>query len=176
MQFQIPQFIETEDKIIGPLTLKQFLILAGSGLICFFLFFAVQTWLWFMITAIVMAIALAFAFLPVNGKPLDSFVVSAFLYYWNPTVYIFRPRNTEVSGETPIPLNPETKKSYIPTFGGLKSLIDSLTTSKSAIPQREQPLVPIIKPVMEQEKVKERYELIRNITGDREVAKKIDYR
>ena len=40
MQFQTPQFIETENKIIGPLTLKQFFYLAvGFGVsFTFFLF------------------------------------------------------------------------------------------------------------------------------------------
>ena len=31
MQFQVPQFIEVEDKIVGPLTFKQFIYLAGGG-------------------------------------------------------------------------------------------------------------------------------------------------
>ena len=39
MQFQVPQFIDVENKIIGPLSLRQFLYLAGAGLISFMLFF-----------------------------------------------------------------------------------------------------------------------------------------
>ena len=31
MQFQVPQFIETEDKVVGPLTLRQFMYIAGAG-------------------------------------------------------------------------------------------------------------------------------------------------
>ena len=31
MHFQTPQFIEIEDKIFGPLTLKQFIYLAGAA-------------------------------------------------------------------------------------------------------------------------------------------------
>src|SRR3989344_2665997 len=31
MEYQVPQFIEVEDKIIGPLTLKQFIYLAGEA-------------------------------------------------------------------------------------------------------------------------------------------------
>lgn len=30
MQFQVPQFIEVEDKIFGPLTFKQFVYIAGG--------------------------------------------------------------------------------------------------------------------------------------------------
>ena len=35
MQYNIPQFVDVEDKIIGPLTLKQFLTLLGGGLLVF---------------------------------------------------------------------------------------------------------------------------------------------
>ncbi len=35
MQFPVPQFTEVEDKIIGPLTLKQFGIIFGVGVIIF---------------------------------------------------------------------------------------------------------------------------------------------
>ena len=38
MQFQVPQFIEIEDKIFGPLTFKQFIYLAGGGGLCFLLY------------------------------------------------------------------------------------------------------------------------------------------
>ena len=31
MQFQVPQFIEIEDKIIGPFTVKQFIYLVGGA-------------------------------------------------------------------------------------------------------------------------------------------------
>ena len=35
MRFQVPQFIEVEDKIFGPLTLKQFLYTAGGAAVGF---------------------------------------------------------------------------------------------------------------------------------------------
>ena len=35
MRFQTPQFIEIEDRIFGPLTLKQFIYLAGSAGLAF---------------------------------------------------------------------------------------------------------------------------------------------
>ncbi len=38
MRYQVPQFIEIEDKIFGPLTLKQFIYLAGGGGLCLIFF------------------------------------------------------------------------------------------------------------------------------------------
>jgi hypothetical protein len=37
MKYQVPQFIEIEDKIFGPLTIKQFLYVAGGAALCFIL-------------------------------------------------------------------------------------------------------------------------------------------
>jgi hypothetical protein len=177
MQFQVPQFIETEDKIFWNLTLKQFLTLVVGGSISFSMFLLLRPSFAFIITIIVMPISLAFAFYRPNGKSLGAYFLSALFYYWNPHIFIFRPRGGENPDEIPLPLTPTYKKPFqTPTFGTLKSLVNSLTVSKSAIPQREQPLIPMMKPMMEQEKMKERYELVRNITGDREVAKRIDYR
>ena len=48
MQFQVPQFIETEDKIVGPLTLRQFLYIGAAGLLSFLLFFVLKIWFWFI--------------------------------------------------------------------------------------------------------------------------------
>ena len=38
MDYQVPQFIEVEDKLVGPLTFKQFVYLAGGAGICVILF------------------------------------------------------------------------------------------------------------------------------------------
>ena len=34
-QFTVPQFIDVEDKILGPITVRQFLLLVVGGLIIF---------------------------------------------------------------------------------------------------------------------------------------------
>jgi hypothetical protein len=38
MRYQVPQFIDVEDKVIGPLTIKQFIYLAGGAGMCFVIF------------------------------------------------------------------------------------------------------------------------------------------
>jgi len=45
MQFNVPQFIETEDKLIGPFTLKQFLYLAAGGALLVFAWYFLRLWL-----------------------------------------------------------------------------------------------------------------------------------
>ena len=60
MQFQVPQFIETEDKIVGPFTLRQFIYVAGAGLGSVILYFSVATWLWLILTSSSLAGRLAY--------------------------------------------------------------------------------------------------------------------
>jgi type IV secretory pathway TrbD component len=88
MQFQVPQFIETEDKIVGPFTLRQFMYIGAGGLISAILYFMVQPWLWFLLTIIVIGAAMAVAFIKVEGRSLFDVLLSACGFYWKPQTYI----------------------------------------------------------------------------------------
>ncbi len=91
MRFQLPQFIETETKLVGPLTLKQFLWVAGGTVIVFFLFITTQGGFIFFTAGIpIAAIFLAFAFLKIEGIPLINYIAYALSYLLNPKRYIFR--------------------------------------------------------------------------------------
>ena len=93
-QFQVPQFIETESKIVGPMTIKQFLYIAAAGLLVFALFFALNTFAWIIATALIATIALALAFIKYNGRPLTVVLKSALLYAWKPKLYLWRKEET----------------------------------------------------------------------------------
>ena len=91
MRFQVPQFIDVEDKIFGPLTLKQFIYLAGGGGLSFLIYVFLNS---FILAAIpimvIMGISAAFAFYKVNNKPLVNTVEAAFKYYLGGKLYIWR--------------------------------------------------------------------------------------
>jgi hypothetical protein len=90
MQFQVPQFIEVEDKIFGPLTFKQFVFVLG-GLGFAYLFWRVlPLFLAAPLIAGVGGLAAALAFFQFNGRPfilaLENgfyFLVRSKLYLWN---------------------------------------------------------------------------------------------
>ena len=166
MNFQIPQFIETEDKIIGPFTLKQFLYVAATGLVSFLLFFVLEFWLWVIIAGILMSIGLALAMIKINGRPLTYMVRSAFRYIWSPHAYVFRP-TLRLPGK-----GFGKEERSVKSGGGLKHLWESLMTSKGVIPHREEEGLLTPRP----EKTKERYELVRKVTGESEKGRRIDYR
>ncbi len=92
MQYQVPQFIEIEDKIFGPLTLKQFLYLAGGAGICLIFFTIFPLFLTIFLGIPVMAAALALAFYEVNGRPLVVAVEHGFYYLFGSTLYLWTPR------------------------------------------------------------------------------------
>jgi hypothetical protein len=175
MQFQVPQFIETEDKIVGPLTLQQFLYITVSTIVVFFLYFVLATWLWVIVGIIIEGAALTLSLVKVNGRPMRIVATSAFFYVWNPRVYIYH-SSLEIATSAPAPeIQTALKANKTHPTSGLRSLLDKLTTTKQAIPNRESPLPEVLK-ATSRESVKERYELIRKITGDEEVARRVDYR
>ncbi len=100
MQFQVPQFIEVEDKIFGQLTLKQFIYLAGGAGLSFVLYRILPSlFLSFIPIVVVMAFASALAFYKVNNKPFIHTVEAAFKYFFSSKLYIWKKVNRPVQRE-----------------------------------------------------------------------------
>jgi len=91
MQFQVPQFIEVEDKIFGPLTLKQFLYIGGgAGMsVVLFLFLPIKI-ISIPLIIVVLAFSAALAFYKVNGKPFVSVLEASFYYTFGNKLYIWK--------------------------------------------------------------------------------------
>ncbi len=90
MRYQVPQFIEVEDKIFGPLTARQFIYLAGSAGVGLAAFSTMPFILAALLTAPVAALALALSFYTMNGRPFLTilefgfrYMVGTKLYLWN---------------------------------------------------------------------------------------------
>ncbi|MCX6716041.1 MAG: PrgI family protein [Candidatus Taylorbacteria bacterium] len=91
MRFQVPQFIEVEDKIFGPLTLKQFIYVAGGAGLSFVIYFLLGSlFLSLLPIVIIMAISCALAFYKVNNKPLIGVAEAAFRYWLGAKLYIWK--------------------------------------------------------------------------------------
>lgn len=91
MQFQVPQFIEVEDKIFGPLTIKQFLYLAGGAGACVSLFIYIP----YKIVAVILIIpiatfSLALTFYKINNRPFIDVVQSYFYYSLGSKLYLWK--------------------------------------------------------------------------------------
>lgn len=89
-QFVVPQFIDVEDKIFGPITTRQFLILLVAGIVIFLSYrFGDFSFFIFML-AFVGGLALVFAFVKVNGQAFHYVVLNLIQTIRKPSVRIWR--------------------------------------------------------------------------------------
>jgi len=77
-QFVVPQLIDVEDKIFGPITTRQFLILMVTGMICFLGWRFGDTATFITILAIFGGSGVVLAFVRVNGQPFHFFLLNIF--------------------------------------------------------------------------------------------------
>lgn len=75
-QFLIPQFIDVESKIIGPITTRQFLILLVMALIDFIAYKLADFSLFIIIAVFDLGLFGTIAFLRINGQPFHFFVLN----------------------------------------------------------------------------------------------------
>ena len=166
MQFQVPQFIETEDKIVGPFTLRQFMYIAGAGLGSAILYFTVTTWLWLILTIVLLGGALGIAFVKVEGRPLSNIIFSAFGFYWKPQTYIWKSEERPAlwrCGKTRKEGGISLEK--IITGAALHKRWENLQTGQKA---------PEANTV--ENKMSARYQILQKMSGAREAARRVDYR
>jgi hypothetical protein len=100
MQYKVPQFIEVEDKIFGPLTFKQFLYLAGAGGITLVFVTLLPLWLAIVLAIPFLATGGALAFYRVNDRPLVVVLEHAFNYFTTGKLYLWQHRDVTVQ---PVP-------------------------------------------------------------------------
>ena len=90
MRFEVPQFIEIEDKIIGPFTWKQFVYLAGGGGILLVLFLTAPLIIFAIVGLPIGALAFSLAFHRINNRPFSIFLESFVHYLTNTKLYLWR--------------------------------------------------------------------------------------
>ncbi|QQG42708.1 MAG: PrgI family protein [Candidatus Giovannonibacteria bacterium] len=90
MQHQVPQFIDIEDKIFGPLTAKQFFYMLGGAAIIFLMYVYLQLWLVIFLGAPVAAFTGALAFLKINGQPFIKVLAAALNYSSSARLYLWK--------------------------------------------------------------------------------------
>ena len=114
MQYGVPQFINVEDKIVGPFTGKQTLcLIIGGGLLM--LFFTVFDFIFFALLAMfIIPITLAFAFWKPKGISVSRFIMNKInfstsqrLYVWRrePDNRMFKTNQKKVSSEEAVEKN-----------------------------------------------------------------------
>ena len=89
-QFTVPQFIDAEDKIVGPISVRQFVImLVGAGLI--FVIYQITDFSLLIISAIMIGgVAAIVAFAKVNGQPFHMFLLHITQTVKDPSLRVWR--------------------------------------------------------------------------------------
>lgn len=100
MRFNVPKYIDIEDKIFGPLTFKQFVyLIGGAGLCVIALWLSPNLLIAIPIILLVVVFSLALAFFDYNGKPFIYTVRAAFMYATRARTYIWKRRDHEDKSE-----------------------------------------------------------------------------
>jgi hypothetical protein len=135
MRYQVPQFIEVEDKIFGPLTIKQFIYLAGGGGLSMVFYLVIPTIFISVLFIIpVVAFACSLAFVRINNRPFVNVLESAFVYFITPKLYVWKhePKKVEQTKKE----EPAQTGGFIPTLSNskLKELTWKLDTKEAINP------------------------------------------
>lgn len=147
MRFQVPQFIEVEDKIFGPLTLKQFIYLAGAGGVVFILWRIFPLIVAIIIAAPIIALALALAFYKINRRPFVFVLESAFRYMLSNRLYVWKSKDIKQmkkknlrEEKTHLSAQAEESAIHVPKLSGskLKDIAWSLDIKESIYSDKEQ--------------------------------------
>ncbi len=94
-QFVVPQFIDVEDKIIGPVTTRQFVILLTAALIIFVAYKLSDTALFIFLLCLIGGSALILAFVKINGQPFHYFLLNIFQTLRRPSLRIWDRRYSD---------------------------------------------------------------------------------
>jgi hypothetical protein len=161
-QFQVPQFIEQEAKIVGPLSLRQFLYFAIAGGISFISFYIFNFFLWLIITVALLGAAVALAFVKIHGQSMATILGSAFSYLLKARIYTWQrslPQKTlEISDLEELNL----RRKNMSIQEKLKSVALDITAGKLFSPKGAR-------------KEKPKYQPVVFITGERRLAKRVDF-
>jgi hypothetical protein len=176
MQYQVPQFIETEDKVVGPFSLRQFAYVGGAAVISGVFYFLLQTWLFLIVALILVGGSLAISFIKINGRPLIKIITSAINFYWKPQLYIWKPDHPVVQQHrAPMAVRELPPIEAIASIAAGDSLHKSWENLQSGTPERA-PEKAMSSSQFLEKKMAERYQIFQRQGGDRAAARRVDYR
>ena len=133
MLINVPQYIDVEDKVAGPLTLKQVGWMIILGIILIIMWNVMPIVVFFVVGLPVTMVFSALAFYRPYGQPLGSFIIFAAFYYFRPKIYTWK-RSPEkeqiISSVTKTSITQVANKQLTPeTLRGLAQLLDSEGTN-----------------------------------------------
>ena len=102
-QFTVPQFIDVEDKIIGPITSRQFIIFLTAAIIIAITYRLFDFTLFITNAIIIFLIAVTLGFVKINGRPFHFFLLNIIQTWRRPNVRVWNNRLAPLVDEERIP-------------------------------------------------------------------------
>lgn len=99
MRFQVPQFIEKESKVIGPLTIMQFLWFLGAGIVFIFLQFFLKGAPLIVAAIILAGLGAAMGFAKIDDVSLPRYLLRGFQFFMSEKKYTFEKEQPTESEE-----------------------------------------------------------------------------
>jgi len=99
MQFKVPQKIDIEDRIVGPLTMVQFVYAVVGGGATYLLLTALPLPLNYLLGFIVGIFTFCIVFVKINGRPFPNFLKNLIAYAGNPKTRIWHKGQSNVRVE-----------------------------------------------------------------------------
>ncbi len=96
MRFTVPQFIEHEAKIVGPMTFRQFIFIAIAGAICLFIYSIAPFYVFVIACVVFGGSALALAFLKVQGRSLPVVLSNLLRFNFAPKMYLWKKSKIQI--------------------------------------------------------------------------------
>ncbi len=100
MRYKVPQNIDMQDRIVGPLTLIQFMYLLIGGAICYALFQILSLPIFVILALPVAIFTLALAFFKIQDQPFSKFIGAALGYFLKPKNLVWRKKDGSAQNQT----------------------------------------------------------------------------
>ncbi|MEK7194098.1 MAG: PrgI family protein [Patescibacteria group bacterium] len=120
MRFQVPQYIEVEDKIFGPLTFKQFVYIGGALGISAVLFSLLPKIIAIPLSIPVIMLGAALAFFKVNDRPFALLVEDFIKFHIGSKLYIWKKGTNEKKEEAVATGTGSLQQLTVPKLSGSK--------------------------------------------------------
>ena len=115
MQFQVPQFIEVEDKVFGPFTFRQFVYIMGGVGAAYLIWRVLPHLIAAPVAMGLLGLSGALAFMQWNGRPFIVALESGFYYFLRSKLYLWNNvRKEPKKKETPLEALDKKDNVYIP--------------------------------------------------------------
>lgn len=89
-RYEVPQFIEEEPKILGPISFKQIFIFLGALIASFIFFLIFKFWFALLLSSLAFGIVVVLSFGKIQGRSIYTLLPYIFRFIWQPKQAVWK--------------------------------------------------------------------------------------